>query len=133
MVPALFFYCLLPDISFGNSILRLIGHQKILGVSTHTLDQAKKAVLDGADYIGVGPIFKSPTKPREILPGLDFARQIAGEIRIPAVAIAGITQQNVDEVLATGLKAIAVTAAVIGCENVETAARDLKEKMKRTR
>jgi thiamine-phosphate pyrophosphorylase len=109
-------------------VRKLLGRSKIVGVSTHRIEQARQAVLDGADYIGVGPMFRSETKPRDFVAGLEFARQVAGEIRIPAVAIAGITKENVDEVLATGVKAIAVTAAVVGCEDVEGAARRLKEK-----
>lgn len=108
---------------------KIIGPRLILGVSTHNFDQAKKAVLDGADYIGVGPIFRSQTKTRDILPGLAFARQIAQEIPIPALAIAGITEQNVDEVLATGIKAIAVTAAVVGCDDIRGAAARLKSRL----
>src|SRR5213079_2637827 len=66
---------------------KLIGQSRILGVSTHNLEQARQAVLDGADYIGVGPLFPSPTKPRDFLPGLAFARQVASEIHLPAIAI----------------------------------------------
>jgi thiamine-phosphate pyrophosphorylase len=109
---------------------KIIGPRLILGVSTHNLDQARQAVLDGADYIGVGPVFRSQTKPRDILPGLDFARQVAEEIKIPAVAIAGITERNVDEVLATGIKAVAITAAIVGCDDVRGAAKRLKVKLK---
>jgi thiamine-phosphate pyrophosphorylase len=108
---------------------KIIGSRLILGVSTHNIDQAKKAVLDSADYIGIGPIFPSNTKSRDILPGLPFARQIAKEIKIPALAIAGITERNVDEVLSTGIKAVAVTAAVVGCDDVKGAARRLKAKL----
>ncbi|HVT88818.1 MAG TPA: thiamine phosphate synthase [Tepidisphaeraceae bacterium] len=109
---------------------KIVDSQKIVGVSTHNLEQARQAMLDGADYIGIGPIFKSPTKPRDFLPGLDFAKQVAGaNLPIPAIAIAGITVDNVDEVLNTGIRAIAVTAAVIGCDNVQAAAKQLKEKI----
>jgi thiamine-phosphate pyrophosphorylase len=110
---------------------KIIGPRLILGVSTHNLDQAKKAVFDGADYLGIGPMFRSETKTRDILPGLPFARQVAKEIQIPAVAIAGINDRNVDEVLATGIKGIAVTAAVVGCEDVKGAARRLKARLAR--
>ncbi len=110
---------------------KLLGRNKILGVSTHDLAQARKAVEGGADYIGVGPIYKSTTKTRDFLPGLAYARQVAGEISTPAVAIAGITPENVDEVLSTGLRAVAVTASVISCENAKEAARTLKEQVKR--
>jgi len=113
----------------ATEVRKIIGPRLILGVSTHNLDQAKKAVLDGADYIGIGPIFRSETKARDILPGLDFARQIAKEIQIPAVAIAGINDRNVDEVLATGIKAIAVTAAVLDCDDIRGVARRLKQRL----
>jgi thiamine-phosphate pyrophosphorylase len=85
--------------------------------------------LDGADYLGVGPVFRSPTKPRDFLPGLAFAKQAAEQIRIPTVAIAGIDERNVDEVIAAGIRRIAVTAAVTGCDEVRDAAVRLKNKL----
>ena len=109
---------------------KMLGSGRIVGVSTHNIEQARQAVLDGANYIGVGPFFKSPTKPRDFVAGPVYAKQVAGEIRIPAVAIAGITVANVDEVLKTGIKAVAVTAAVIGCDDARTAARRLKDKLR---
>ena len=112
-----------------REVRKLIGSRRIVGVSTHSIEQARQAVLDGADYIGVGPVFRSETKPRDFLPGLDFARQVAAEIRIPAVAIAGISAQNVDEVLATGIRAVAVSSAVIGCDDPAGAARKLKDRL----
>ena len=108
---------------------KLLGREKIIGVSTHNLEQAKKAVLDGADYIGVGPFFRSETKTRDFVAGADYARQVAEKIRVPAIAIAGITEQNVDEVLATGIKAIAVTAAVCGSDDPRAAAARLKARL----
>jgi thiamine-phosphate pyrophosphorylase len=107
----------------------IIGHGKIVGVSTHNIEQARRAVLDGADYIGVGPVFPSATKPRDFLPGLEYAAKAATEIAIPAVAIAGIGPENIEQVLATGIKAVAVTAAVLDQDDVESAARKLKEKL----
>lgn len=109
---------------------KLLGPTKLIGVSTHRMEHARQAVLDGADYIGVGPVFRSPTKPRDIQPGLPYAREVAEGIRLPALAIAGITEANADEVIATGIQGIAVTAAVIGCEDVRGAARRLKAKFK---
>jgi thiamine-phosphate pyrophosphorylase len=110
-------------------VRKLIGAGRILGVSTHNLAQAKQAILDGADYIGVGPLFKSPTKPRDFVAGPEFARQVAQHIKISAVAIAGITETNVDEVLSTGLSAIAVTAAVTSADDPRAAAARLKSKL----
>jgi len=109
---------------------KVVGNSKIVGVSTHNLEQAKQAVLDGADYIGVGPVFRSPTKPRDFVAGLEFARQVVQAVpQIPAVAIAGITASNVDEVLATGIRAVAVTSAVLGAPDVRAAAADIKRKL----
>jgi thiamine-phosphate pyrophosphorylase len=114
----------------ARDVRKLIGQRKLLGVSTHNLEQAKQAVRDGADYIGVGPVFRSPTKPRDFLPGLDFARAISeAKLPIPAVAIAGITAENVDEVLKTGIHAVAVTASVPGCSDPRAAAGALKKKL----
>lgn len=108
------------------SARRILGNDKIVGISTHNLDQARRAVVDGADYIGVGPIFKSPTKPRDFLPGLEYAAAAAREIAIPKIGIAGIGPENVDKVKSVGISAIAVTAAVTGHEDVAGAVRELK-------
>jgi len=109
---------------------RIVSDRKIIGVTTHNLDQARQAVRDGADYIAVGPIFKSPTKSRDFLPGLEYAAQVAREISIPKVAIAGIGPGNLRQVLATGIRAVAVTAAVAGYDDVAGAARKMKEMLK---
>src|SRR5206468_4847288 len=110
---------------------KIVGTSKIVGVSTHQIEQARHAVRDGADYIGVGPLFRSATKPREILPGPAYVKQVATELaeKIPSVAIAGINEQNVDELLATGIRAIAVTAAVTAADDPREAARRLKQKL----
>lgn len=109
---------------------KLLGTSRIVGVSTHNLQQAKQAVLDGVDYIGVGPLFRSSTKPREFIAGPAYARQVAESLpQIPAVAIAGIHAGNVDEVLATGLRAVAVTSAVLAADDVRAAAAHLKSKL----
>jgi thiamine-phosphate pyrophosphorylase len=117
----------------ARDVRKLLGRGKIIGVSTHNLDQAKQAVLDGADYLGVGPLFRSATKPRDFVAGPALGRQVAENLpQIPAVAIAGINAGNVDEVLATGLRAVAVTSAVIGAADVRAAAAELKARLTRT-
>ncbi len=110
----------------ARDVRKLVGASKIIGVSTHNLDQAKQAVLDSADYIGVGPFFKSSTKPRDFVAGPEYARQVVQQIKITRVAIGGIMQHNVDAVLATGLKAIAVTADVGQSEDPRSSAAALK-------
>jgi thiamine-phosphate pyrophosphorylase len=113
----------------AREVRKLIGHKKILGVSTHRIEQARQAQLDGADYLGVGPFFPSPTKPRDFVAGPAYARHVVEQVPLSAVAIAGITPDNVDEVLATGVRAVAVTAAVIGQDDVRGAAARLKAKL----
>ena len=116
----------------ARDVRRLVGNSMLVGVSTHSLQQARQAVLDGADYVGVGPVFRSATKPRQILPGLDLARQVARAeppLPIPAVAIAGIDAANVDEVLAAGLRAVAVSSAVLSSDDVREAAAALKRRL----
>ena len=109
---------------------RIVGNRQIIGVSTHNIEQARRAVSDGADYIGVGPIFKSSTKPRDFVAGLEYAAAVS-QIAVPKVAIAGIGPENVDKVLAAGISAVAVTAAVIGCMDVAGAAREMKRRLRK--
>ena len=112
-----------------REVRRIMGRDKLIGVSTHALEQARQAVLDGADYIGVGTVYRSGTKTRDFIAGPGYAQEIAREISIPAVAIGGITPQNVDEVIATGIRAIAVTASVTEQVDVAAAAAALKSKL----
>ncbi len=111
----------------AREIRRLVGSERIVGVSTHKIEQARQAVLDGADYIGVGPIFPSATKPQSLVAGTVYARQVAAEIAVPTVAISGITSGNLAEVLATGMRSIAVTDAVLAAPDIKAAAAALKE------
>jgi thiamine-phosphate pyrophosphorylase len=113
----------------AGEVRKLLGREKIIGVSTHCLDHAKAAIRDGADYLGVGPFFKSGTKPRDFLAGPVYAKEVAEKIQLPLVAIAGINQQNVDQVLASGIRAVAVTVAVIGQDDPRAAAQRLKAKL----
>jgi len=104
---------------------RIVGPETLVGVSTHSIEQARRAVLDGANYIGVGPTFLSSTKTFEQFPGLDLLRAVAAEIRLPAFAIGGITKENVGDVLAAGFSRIAVSGAVAAAADPAEAARQL--------
>jgi thiamine-phosphate pyrophosphorylase len=90
----------------------IVGDGAIVGVSTHSVEQARQAVLDGADYIGVGPTFPSGTKDFAHFPGVGLLRAVAAEIRLPAFAIGGITPQNLSDVLAAGFGRVAVSGAI---------------------
>ena len=72
----------------------IVGPDALVGVSMHSIEQARQAVLDGADYLGAGPTFPSSTKSFAEFPGLEYLRQLAAEIRLPAFAIGGIDAGN---------------------------------------
>ena len=91
---------------------QIAGPELLIGISTHCLTQARQAVLDGADYIGVGPTFPSTTKQFQDFTGLSFLREVAQEITLPAFAIGGINLQNAKQVGESGVTRIAVSAAV---------------------
>ena len=106
------------------SARKILGNNAIIGISTHAPNQAQKAVADGADYIGAGPVFTTPTKPGRQSVGLDYVKWVSENIKIPAFAIGGIDLTNVKEVTACGLKRIAVVRAIINSQNPELSAKE---------
>ena len=91
---------------------RLLGAEAIIGISTHNLEQVRSAVLEGANYIGVGPTFPSQTKDFEKLAGLEFVKQVAAETSLPAFVLGGVTLDNIDQVVAAGGRRVAVSQAL---------------------
>jgi len=108
-----------------KDVRTIVGPAMLVGVSAHSIEQARQAVLDGANYIGVGPTFPSGTKQFERFPGPELLRAVAAEIRLPAFAIGGICRANLDEVLAAGFTRIAVSEAVASAEDPAAAVREL--------
>jgi thiamine-phosphate pyrophosphorylase len=106
---------------------KIVGPKMIIGKSTHSLRQAIQAIREGADYIGVGPVFKTPTKPGYAQVGLRLVQQVASRIKIPFVAIGGIDETNVRQVVSSGVDCIAVVRAIFDSKNPEKSARHLKE------
>jgi len=103
----------------------VVGTRMLVGVSTHNIDQARAAVLEGANYLGAGPTFPSQTKTFDSFAGVDYLREVAAEIRLPTFAIGGITGENLPEVLATGVMRVAVGSAVTGSPEPASAAGEL--------
>lgn len=105
----------------------LIGTSMILGVSATSLEEALRGERDGADYLGVGPIFPTGTKP-DAGPamGISGLLAIANRVRIPIVAIGGIGPDNVASMIAAGAGGVAVVSAVVSAPDVERAARRLR-------
>ncbi len=98
---------------------RIAGPEMIVGISTHSMQQARQAVLNGADYIGCGPTFPSHTKQFESFPGLDYLRAVRKEIRLPAFAVGGIDTENLPGVLETGFSRIAMGNAIWNSPHIE--------------
>jgi thiamine-phosphate pyrophosphorylase len=91
---------------------RIVGPDRLIGVSTHTIAQARQAVLDGADYLGVGPVFASGTKKFAEFAGLEFVQEVAAEITLPWFAIGGISPANIRDVKSAGATRVAVSGAI---------------------
>ena len=109
---------------------RILGPRKLIGVSTHDLQQARAAVLAGANYLGAGPTFPSSTKAFDAFPGLEFLRELSAEIRLPTFAIGGIGLENLPQVLETGTRRVAVSGAVVASTNVRKTVKALREMLR---
>jgi len=90
-----------------------MGKDKIIGISTHSIEEAMDAEKDGADYIGFGPVFHTSTKDAGTPKGLDMLVEIKQKVHIPVVAIGGINLENIRLVLDTGVDAVAVASAIL--------------------
>ena len=108
---------------------RIVGEGAIIGRSTHSAEQAKAAEAEGFDYIGVGPVFATPTKPGYPPVGLELVRYAASSIGIPFVAIGGIDASNARTVRNAGARTIAVVRAVLGSPDPRGAASKLLKEM----
>jgi thiamine-phosphate pyrophosphorylase len=110
-------------------IRRELPIDKIVGCSVTTLSQATKAQKEGADYIAVGSIFPTTTKKGATVVGVDMLKELRRTVSTPVVAIGGINQDNVGEVVAAGADAVAVISAVLGEKDVRGAVQKLIAKM----
>jgi thiamine-phosphate pyrophosphorylase len=104
----------------------LLGPARLIGLSTHNVEQALAGERDSADYLGVGPTYPSRTKPFADFPGLPFVRDVARQTAIPWFAIGGIDQANVQNVVDAGAARVAVSGALIQADSPGSAARALK-------
>jgi len=104
---------------------RIVGPDLLIGVSTHDLDQVRRAVLDGASYLGVGPTFPSTTKEFGDLAGLEFVRQATAETSLPVFVIGGVNAATLPAAVAAGARRIAVSAAVCRADEPRQAVAEL--------
>ena len=106
----------------------ICGNKLIIGLSTHSIEQAIKADKEDVDYITIGPIYK--TRAKDFTVGTEIIKEVVSKVEKPVIAIGGINKNNIDEVLKQGIKSVAVISAVVSAENVKEAAKKLVQKIK---
>lgn len=108
-------------------VRRIIGEDKILGVSAQTVEQAVTAEKHGADYLGVGAVFPTGSKDDAAEVSYDTLKAICDAVKIPVIAIGGITEENVTELSKSGICGIAVISALYAKEDIKSAAQRLRK------
>ena len=104
---------------------------KIIGISTHSLGQAQEAIGSGADYIGIGPVFKTETKIKaDPVVGIDLILKVKELSPVPVIAIGGIGEDNIDLLVDKGIKQVAIISDILCSKDIEAKTRVLKEKLK---
>lgn len=100
----------------------LLGHSMVIGISTHSAEQAASAQAAGADYVGFGPIFASSTKDAGRVQDLPLLSMLKRTVALPVIAIGGINHENVRDVMQSGADGVAVISAILSTENIAAAA-----------
>lgn len=110
----------------AKDVRRLIGDDKILGVSVHTIDQALTAEKTGADYLGVGSVFTTTTKPDATVVSYETLALICKAVSVPVVAIGGINKDNILRLSGSGVDGVAVVSAIFSARDIEKECRELR-------
>ena len=107
---------------------KILGGNKLIGITVNTVKEAGEAETGGADYLGVGPVFFTATK-KELKPllGLEGLKAVREKVKIPILAIGGINPDNAGDVIATGVEGIAVVSTILAAEDARKATRELVE------
>ena len=105
----------------------ILGPDKIIGVTAKTVEQAKAAEAGGADYLGSGAVFGSTTKKDAIPMKHELLEEICHRVKIPVVAIGGITAENVLQLKGRGIAGVAVVSGIFACEDIKAGTRHLGE------
>lgn len=108
----------------------ILGPDKIIGVSAHSVEEALQAQEAGADYLGVGAVFTTSTKADAGAVSFETVRAICDAVSIPVVAIGGIQKDNILELKGTCVDGVAVVSAIFAAKNIKQAAKELLEKVK---
>lgn len=110
----------------ASLVRKIIGEDKILGVSANTIEDAFKAQKDGADYLGVGAIFPTKSKKDAENTSIETLKKIKDAVSIPIVAIGGVNENNIQKLKETNIDGIAVISAILGKEDIKKACEKLK-------
>lgn len=114
-------------------VRRLVGDDMAIGLSTHAPEEAEEAVRRGADYIGVGPIFRTYTKEDVVDPvGFEYLEHVVKNVDIPFVAIGGIKEHNIAEVVRRGAKCVALVTEIVGAKDISQTIASLRKVMQNT-
>lgn len=114
-----------------SEVRKMVGENLLIGRSTHSLAQAKQALADGADYIGFGPLFPTPTKKGRPAIGLDEISEMEDEVGgiIPAFCIGGITPDNIGQIRAAGVRRCVIVSALLSAANISAATKAAKRSL----
>ena len=118
------------DLSIAEA-REIVGPDCVVGKSTHSVDQAIRAFYEGADYIGFGPIFATPTKPDYSPVGLEEIRKVHDAVRIPIFCIGGIKLENLPDVIAAGARRVVIVSGLLLANDIALYARSAKELLNR--
>lgn len=105
----------------------MMGHKRLVGMSTHSVPEALQAQKEGADYVSCGPLWATPTKPDYPAVGLGLIGLYRAALKIPFVAIGGIDEKNIDQVTVAGASCVAIVRALYNAADPEAAAKNFKK------
>ena len=112
-----------------NSAIRNPQSAIRIGLSSHAPEQAQRAIVAGADYVAIGPVYRTGTKPAARPVTLDYVRWAAANVPVPWFAIGGISLQNLDDVLAAGARRICVVSAILNAADVAKACAEFRKRL----
>ena len=110
----------------ADEVRKLVGPDRMIGVSVHSVEEALTAVKNGADCLGVGAVFSTSTKPDASVLPMETIRAICEAVEIPVVAIGGINRENIGKLSGTGVDGVALVSAIFGAEDIEAECRTLR-------
>lgn len=108
---------------------KILGKNKIIGLSTHSVEEAVAAEKQGADYIGIGAIFPTDTKPAAPVLTPEIIAKVKDKVKVPFVAIGGINLDNLDQVLSCGAQRVAVCRAIVGAKDVLAVTKEFRRRL----